>query len=146
MKSATGSRPLRVRIGIGLILLFAAASGASWLRSAISAATRAPELDSVSAFEARLAELKGELPPGATLGYFADPEPMGAPPSQTRRHYRKFVLTQYALTPRIVLRSPEPDLVIGNFDDLAFADSAAALGLTVVRDFGGGLMLLRRER
>jgi hypothetical protein len=97
--------------------------------------------DDVSSFERSLAELRMEVPKEGTIGYVSG-KTFGdalADPEQARRYY----LTQYSLSPLVVEAGRDPNLVIGDF--AGYADwKSATVGLTLVRDFGNGLMLFRR--
>jgi hypothetical protein len=146
MRNTFGSYPARVRIGLVLILLFAATSSMHWLRNVVSTAVKSTGVDEITAYEARYQELKHTLPPDSVVGYLSDPVPPDLPRSEGRTRFKRFVLTQYALAPVIVVRSTEPDLVVGNFESPAHADTASAFHLTLVRDFGDGVMLFRKTR
>ena len=104
------------------------------------------DLREVEVFEARLAPVKHYLPPTATIGYLS-PRTAGA----TRRDPRDVrtdvdaQMAVYALAPRIVLYTPDRDLVLANFPDRPpRPEVLSGLGLAPVMDFGNGLMLLRR--
>lgn len=146
MRNTFRSYPARVKVGLVLILLFAATSSMHWLRNVVSAMVKSTGVDEITAYEARYQELKHTLPPEIVVGYLSDPVPPDLPRSEGRTHFKRFVLTQYALSPVIVVRSTEPDLVVGNFESHAHADTAAAFQLTLVHDFGDGVMLFRKKR
>lgn len=89
---------------------------------------------------ARFRKLEATLPPGAELGYLSDAEP------GSMRHSGLLGTARYALAPRLVHDRPGPPWTVGDF---AWPRDYAALGephkLRVVRDFGNGLVLYRRE-
>jgi hypothetical protein len=62
-----------------------------------------------------------------------------------RLAFKRYLLTQYALLPAIVLADIQGALVVGNFEASDSRDSAATRGLTLIRDFGDGVMLFRRS-
>jgi hypothetical protein len=87
--------------------------------------------------EGRLRELAKALPAERHVGYIsvdADGGYIG-----TKRYY----LTQYAVAPVVVETGTAPDLIIGNF--MESAAYRIPVNLVVVRDFGGGLLLLRKR-
>jgi hypothetical protein len=137
--------PWGVRLGLALILLFAAMSGARWLRITASAVTGGGRNDEVALHEARLQALRPLLPPGTTVGYLADPVPGDLPGDEARDHFRRYVLTQYALAPVLVQRSAEADLVVGNFVSPPPPTLTEELGLVLGLDLGEGILLFRRS-
>jgi hypothetical protein len=62
-----------------------------------------------------------------------------------RLAFRRLVLTQYSLLPALLVSDSGSALAVGNVDSLTAADSAATRGFTVVRNFGDGVLLLRRS-
>jgi hypothetical protein len=90
--------------------------------------------DEVTLYQRRFAVLSPMLDRQRVVGYVSD-RPDAA---------REFFLTQYALAPIIVANHARVGLVIGNFFDPATGPAvAAAHRLTLVRDFGDGLVLYR---
>jgi hypothetical protein len=146
MRNTFGRYPTRVRIGLVLILLFAITSSMHWLRDVVSATVKSTGVDEITSYEGRYQQLKQTLAPNIIVGYLSDPVPPDLPRSESRAHFKRFVLTQYALSPVIVVRSTEPDLVVGNFESHAHANTAADYHLTLLHDFGNGVMLLRKKR
>ncbi len=96
-----------------------------------------PGNDSITLYEKRFASLRSALPDTGVVGYVTDEEPGSA---QTRGFY----LTQYTLSPVVVDGNTQHPLVVGNFHDKAAALSIYK-NLTLLRDFGGGVMLFRGE-
>ena len=103
--------------------------------------------DASTLWEKRLVELRGDLPETGTFGYLSE---MDIPdcaynPIDTNEEY---VLTQYYLAPRILLRGKAYDYVIGNFADLQ-VDSPAQLetltGLSMIASYGNGIYLFKGE-
>lgn len=135
---------IRLRVALLLILLYAAMSIARWLsRTAEAAYGRGP--DEISAYERRFQELRTVLPRGGTVGYLGHPDLRTALPGQglARLHFRRFLLTQYALAPVLLIQSTDPEFVVGNFDSRAVPP--APRGLRLIRDFGDGVVLFRRS-
>jgi len=134
--------PPRVAVGIVLIVLFGIVSAARWARTAVASA--AAGADEVTLYEARIQVLRGALPAVEVVGYLTDAAPVDLPLVESRERMRHYVLTQYSLAPVLVARDATPEFYVGNFRTPAGADTAAALGLVTVRDFGDGLMLFRK--
>jgi len=87
--------------------------------------------------EGPLRELRQLLPPDCRVGYISDEAPWTSN-AATKRYY----LTQYALAPLVVELGPAQEWVVGAFR--TFDPGSVPPDLTVVRDFGGGLVLFRR--
>jgi hypothetical protein len=83
----------------------------------------------------RFAALKASLPERGVIGYVGEP---GA------AALGDYYLTQYALAPLVVDRSPNHALVVGNFPSSPVGAPAAAPSdnLQLVQDFGDGVLLL----
>ncbi|HEY1676863.1 MAG TPA: hypothetical protein VGG04_04095 [Candidatus Sulfotelmatobacter sp.] len=77
----------------------------------------------------RFAALKSALPDRGIIGYIGEPGDAGLP---------DYYLTQYALAPRVIERSTNHALVIGNFPA---RPAAIPAGLQLVSDFGDGVLL-----
>jgi len=137
---------MRTRIALVLVLLYAGASTVRWLQLGARWPARASQ-DDISANERRFAALRPLLPAHGLVGYLGDPEPSGATPREANAaallHFRRYLLAQYALAPALLVESTEPDLVVGNFDP--GTTPTAPAGLRIVREFGDGLVLLRRS-
>lgn len=95
--------------------------------------------DDITAGEGRFEELRKVLPARATVGYVNDR-------ADETEAAEAFVIARYALAPNIVVRGTWPELTVGDFRRPgAGTETLAGLDLIVVRDFGNGVMLLRRE-
>ncbi|MDX6712167.1 MAG: hypothetical protein QOH96_3183 [Blastocatellia bacterium] len=95
-------------------------------------------VDALTMYERRFVEIKKRLPDTGTVGYVGDE--IGD--EGTRHYYR----TQYSLAPVVVDRTAGHELVIGNFrEDVHTRIVAAAPGLTLLQDFGGGVMLFKND-
>jgi hypothetical protein len=137
------TRPMR--IGLGLLVLFALVSDLRLLvRELHDLAAIAPP-DEITRYEDRFRELRRVLPPRARVGYLADVTPpvSVAGDDPARLAFKRYVLTQYALLPTIVLPGNHGALTVGNFDSAGGIDPDATRGRTLVRDFGNGVMLFR---
>jgi hypothetical protein len=132
-------------IGVAVLVLYAAASSVPRLRATADALLRPPASDPVSDFESQIAELRSAIPPRGVVGYVSDPPREGVTREESRDHFRRFILTQYSLIPVVVQRGPAPDTIVGSFPPPSSGDTVRVLGLTVLRDFGNGILLLERR-
>ena len=108
--------------------------------------------DEITVGERRFDELRRTFKPGDQLGYLSDlneasSEGIGA------RYMAQYSLAPVLLVspvpgqpvPRQPVPSETPEFVLGNFGNPAAGPAVARnAGLTVVRDFGSGVWLLRR--
>jgi len=95
-------------------------------------------VDSLTKYEKRFVEIRKSLPSTGTVGYIGNE--IGD--EGTWNYYR----TQYSVSPVVVDRTIQHELVIGNFpEDLNVSNLPATTGLTLVRDFGGGVMLFKND-
>ena len=83
----------------------------------------------------RFADLKTVLPKRGIVGYVGEPG---------TRALADYYLTQYALAPLVVERSPRHALVVGNFPGGALSQASLA-GLRLVKDLGHGVFLFANE-
>jgi hypothetical protein len=134
----------RTRLGLALVLLYALASGAAWLKLA---ATGRSTPDEISTYERRFQEVRAALPARGVVGYLGRTDPAGGTPAErdasSLLDFRRYLLAQYALAPLVLIESTEPDFVVGNFDR-GMAPSTPP-GFRIERDFGNGLVLFRRS-
>jgi hypothetical protein len=99
--------------------------------------------DAVTLIVRKMAELKNILPPGTVVGYLSNIDKAQIGTGWVVRP-KAFYLTQYALAPIIVDYSTEHSLVVGYFDPpLRF--EADGKGLSLIRNFGNGIVLFRRK-
>jgi hypothetical protein len=82
----------------------------------------------------RFAAIKLALPDRGVIGYIGAGDPDG-----TADYY----LAQYALAPRVIDRSSSHPLVVGNFSQ--GPPKILPPGLTVVKDFGKGVLLFSNK-
>jgi hypothetical protein len=94
--------------------------------------------DELGAFDRRLTPLRAALRGEARVGYLPPGGSLGA-----RGGAAHFSLTRYALAPVLVVVGAEPGLVVA---DGVVDRARVPPELEVARDFGGGLLLLRRRR
>ena len=87
--------------------------------------------------EKRLEPLKRELPPGTLVGYVSD----------IQADSGIILVTQYALAPVMLTQEAAPEFVLGNFSrPLNYAEFGTARHLTLVKDFGYGVVLFRKAK
>jgi len=123
----------RVRAAVLLLVSTALVSGGRFLVDVAALAWEARGPDEVTLYERRFAALRAMAPRTGVVGYLSD-----RPDTP-----REFFLTQYALAPLIVVAHARAPLVVGNFFEPDAAPAlAAARGLTLLHDFGGGVALL----
>jgi hypothetical protein len=87
----------------------------------------------------RFEGVRAMLPEDAVMGYLTDLE------HGTPKFYAMFGEAQYTLAPRILQWGSRYDWVLGNFaGPIPFPPTGDRRGLRVERDFGAGVVLLRR--
>ncbi len=85
--------------------------------------------------ERRFASVREIVPPNARVGYLSD---LATDPTL-------LLTAQYALAPRMIVKNPTSDWVIGNFArPQDFEAFARAHGLILVKEFPDGVILFRR--
>ena len=132
--------PFRTRVGLATIVVFALVSDGQLLAKSLVDYVRTARPSAIDQYLTRFSGIRAALPTRGVVGYIA--EAKGREILHGGDYYRKFHLAQYALAPLIMVDSPDRDLVIGNF---SIGTRMSPLpGLTLVRDYGNGVMLFRR--
>ncbi len=140
------NKPSAVRawIGVGIAALLCL-NGALIFHDQYVAYYRAnPDPWAVAKQEVRFEALRAELPVPSVLGYYSDV------PFDESGNPAAFYVALYNLAPHMV--TPDPDasvtnLVLGNFARRPDLDQfAREKGLKLVKDYGRGVMLFRREK
>lgn len=98
--------------------------------------------DRVTMGESRYEKIKEALPGHGTVGYLSN---LKAEDIRFDPGFGEYYLAQYALAPLVVIYSSDQPLVIGNFRGSARVLPAGAAQLVLVKDFGKGVILFRRE-
>lgn len=130
-------------IGVGAVLVLALLASLSDYQYATADARANRDRLQVGLQQKRLREPDAELPRDCILGYISD-LPYGEAADSAI-----FFGAQYVLAPRLLIRADhplKPELILGNFS--RFVDPsqyAAASHLRVVKAYGPGVVLLRRE-
>jgi hypothetical protein len=89
---------------------------------------------------ARFVDFRATVPEDAILGYLNDL------PAEDAVGTSMFFAAQYVLAPRLLQETGSYELVLGNFTRPAdFAALGRRHGLRIVRDFGKGVVLFRRQ-
>ena len=125
-------------MGLLLLLAYVAVSDARWAYRAGRAALEAGKVDSITSYEGRYRELRQALPRQGIIGYVSGTEQFGT------EEFKRFLLTEYALAPLVLIRDSTPDLVVGNFHPDRVPAEPPSPDLRLVRDFGDGVWLLRK--
>jgi len=142
------SAPPRVRYPLGVAAAaIAAAAIAMFSAMTLYSVTRAMNETSKDPFHVQMAAeqfapVLSRIPANAVLGYVSDLE------LNTDAGKAAFFATQYAIAPRILVDASKGerfDYVLGNWG-LAqdYAAAGQSRGLTLVEDFGNGIVLYRK--
>ncbi|MBM4313387.1 MAG: hypothetical protein FJ122_05640 [Deltaproteobacteria bacterium] len=140
----------RAEAGVILLIVLTGYAVFAFLVESMRIFADLPEKDPVTIHEARIAQLKGSLPPSGEVGYVTTVENdrifAAEKAFRNVEYLAQYALTQYTLAPLIVRNSPELPLVVGNFlDGPPPPGFLERNGLVPLRDFGEGLILYRRE-
>jgi len=129
--------------GVGAVALFALLAVLDFWSSTLRFNREYPDLYGIGQHERRLAEVSGELPADAVVGYVSDVS------FETLDGQTAFFAVQYALAPRaVVMHNSEyvENLVLGYYSRQTDARvEAAKIGAEVGRNFGNGVVLFERE-
>jgi hypothetical protein len=129
----------RVKAAALILLSVALFNGMKGLKDRVDTYSEVHGIEQVALYVDRFTPVKPMLPPGEVVGYISD-EP------QTDDFVRRFFLTRFALSPVELDAKAQHRVVLGDFIDPRNTPKAAAqLGLTVEKDFGKGVVLLRRN-
>ncbi|HNC45103.1 MAG TPA: hypothetical protein PLU80_13130 [Acidobacteriota bacterium] len=101
-----------------------------------------PIQDAPSIYEHRLAEVKMILPKKGTLGYLSYPPLTNL--MADRIETQKYFLSAYVLSPVLLDYQHDHQLYLGNFEEGIPPGFLEAQRLTVVQDFGNGVLLLKK--
>ena len=136
--SATRSR-LRRAIKLGAVtLLVGSALQTSIVNLVHLYRVRPPPNDFMARHDQRFEPLRDALPKQGVIGYMSDAA------TDYDQELRRS-LAQYSLAPLIVQSGTSHSLIVGEFTDPAAVSKGRDLDLTVVRDFGDGLILFARS-
>ncbi len=97
------------------------------------------EIDQISVYEKRFIELKELLQNHLVVGYVSDYD------DNSTEDGIAYTMTQYVLTPIILVRGIKRNFIIGNFHSTKPNIKAYEKeNLALIRDFGDGVILLER--
>lgn len=98
--------------------------------------------DKTTQYEQRFTAIRNSVPPHSIVGYLTDlPTDSLSTDAVAVEH---FYLAQYALAPAVLTLGDDANLIVGNFTTPELPGRYKQL--TLVKDFGDGLFLLRGER
>lgn len=131
----------KAKIGILLIILSALLSNSFMVWEEIKTYRKSPDEDEITAYENRFKSIKSVLPPHSVVGYVTD-----LTDQQSAQWYKEYFLTQYTLSPVIVVNETSRHLVIGNFHKpinsyRVFYDTH----LVLLREFDNGVILFKNK-
>ena len=132
------SRVTRRGLGLLLVLAYVTVSDARWIYRAGRGVIEAGQVDSITRYEVRYRALKEALPRRGVIGYVSGAEEFGS------EDFKRFLLTEYALAPLVLINDTTPDLIVGNFHPDSVPSEPPTPDLQLVRDFGDGVWLLRK--
>lgn len=142
MPPASPSIPIRALAGIAIVAALALA-GALDYSQFLSEYSRSADRFQIGAQQARFRDALAALPAGGVVGYVSDV------PSSDLRGQTMLGAAQYALAPRILAplkRVGNAGWVVGSFARPDEAPRVAAeRGLSIVSDYGNGVVLFRGE-
>lgn len=125
----------RTVLGLAMLVVFGLFSAVHRLASTAGRFRLAPDKDPYARIVERFERLGGRLPSHGVIGYVTDDDV---------ERWVEFYVAQYALSPVIVAKGVDHELVVGNFHDSASGQRICeSKGLTPVKDLGDGLILLR---
>jgi len=133
-------KPEHLQRGASVLVMFCLLSSLELLHRTLGGGEK-PQGMELQSFRQRMSPVKSLLPANATVGYVSDLKP--DPSLRSELEYR---MTQYALVPAIVEEGTRHEYVIGNFHGPALSRDFAAEQLTLIKDFGNGVLLLRGGR
>ena len=128
----------RSTLGVLLLLTYVAVSDARWVYRAGQGLLDAGKADSITSYERRYRELRQALPHQGVIGYIHGTEQFGTD------EFKRFLLTEYALAPLVLINDTTPELIVGNFHPDSVPAAPPAPNLQLLRDFGDGVWLLRK--
>ena len=101
---------------------------------------RGPDRTEEARYERQLQPLKELLPEHGVIGYVTDDR------VDLYKKLKDFYLTQYMLSPRLLVRDVYHPYVIGVYYEIAQPDRTASQGLTLIKDFGHGIQLYQGKQ
>ncbi len=133
---------IRVPAGAAAVAALAVFASLNSYQVSQQVSARFPDAYGVAAAAGRMDGALQMIPPAAVIGYLSDlpfDQPGGA---------AGFMAAQHAVAPRALVNDKsQGEWVLGNFAHPGdFAALGAEAGLTMVRDFGNGVVVYRRAK
>jgi len=129
--------PLRTLAGISLSAILSFYGGLQFYGEQREQNQIQPDPYKLADQERRFAPVREIVPPNALVGYVSD---LATDPTL-------LLTAQYALAPRLLVKNPTSDWVIGNFSrPQDFAAFARAHEFTLVKEFPDGVILFRKSK
>ena len=140
MDKSSGTRPrLRRAIQLGAVMLLVGSALQTNIVNLVHLYRVVPAPnDFMARHDQRFELLRDALPKRGIVGYISDA-------ATEYDHELRRSLAQYSLAPLIVQSDTRQPLIIGEFTDPAAIAKGRDLNLTVLRDFGDGLVLFARS-
>ena len=138
------SSPVRAWAGVGLAALLSLWLTFRFADEFTAYSRQRPDPWAMARQQVRYAALRAELPAPSVVGYYSD-----VPPGSDQGELA-FFATLYSLAPHLVVEEAggrRTELVVGNFSkrpDLGSLEREN--GLKLIKNYGGGVMLFRREK
>ncbi len=135
----------RIKTGITVLVLCALFSGMRLLyQQVVSFSHNSMGRDFASVKVRRYKSLKGALPPYGVVGYLSDVRSRNM--FDNNAPMAGYFAAQYTLAPVVIAHTADEEIVIGDFFHTRdIAKSYTKKGLVLLKDYGNGLLLLRRE-
>jgi len=127
--------PKRAQAGAVLLALVAVFSSLDTARN-----HRWFEASDIRVSEERARTLRPDLPAHGAIGYLGDELQSN---TNAIPYYHEFFHIQYAVAPVILVDSQQYPLVLGDFHRPVDPERIAKLNLTLIKDYGNGVMLFR---
>jgi hypothetical protein len=128
--------PMRVQAAAIGLAVITCLSAANYLLQTVQFQATSQAGSAIAGYDNRFTRIRQDLPPRGHVGYLR----IGEDPTSV-----EYYLSQYALAPRVVLRSTEPEWIVGNFSAPPSADSINASGAMQVKDYQNGIWLMKRR-
>jgi len=161
---------VRAKFGVILIMLFALYANLGSLIQGIKSYSNFSGTDTITAYENRFQGLKRMLPSRGVVRYVTDDKSYRKKFKQLRKNLPPFditsnvsdewphkvflgsgplagyFLTQYAISPVILVNAIDCDLVVGNFlESTSIENYSSDENLVLIKDFGENVILFHRE-
>lgn len=137
-RAATSRLSRAVKVGALTLLVVAALVASLPNLSKIWRVKPAPNVE-MAWRDQRFEPLRNALPKRGTVGYLSDA-------ANGMDHEMRIMLAEFSLAPLILVSGGDQELVVGDFTDPAAIAKGIELNLTVIRDFGEGVVLFARPR